>query len=200
MDQIVKQAMAKWPNVPAVFGWLGLDARGEWSIKGDRIANHVVTDFIGRNYLADAEGRWYFQNGPQRVFVTLALTPLVYRLGAGQRAQLQAHTGQSVAAIDRVWLDDAGRLLMATALGPGALDDRDLDDVLTRFADANGEPLADDALESAITRTQSGTADLLTLRWDAEVLPIYPLRSAEAPRVLRYVPAPQPPPGEEACV
>jgi hypothetical protein len=30
MDDIVKQAMAKWPNVPACHGWLGLDARGHW--------------------------------------------------------------------------------------------------------------------------------------------------------------------------
>ncbi|MFZ9138137.1 MAG: DUF2946 family protein, partial [Hylemonella sp.] len=24
MDDIVRQAMAKWPNVPACYGWLGL--------------------------------------------------------------------------------------------------------------------------------------------------------------------------------
>ena len=28
MDDIVKQAMAKWPNVPHCYGWLALDARG----------------------------------------------------------------------------------------------------------------------------------------------------------------------------
>ncbi|MCD6666313.1 MAG: DUF2946 family protein, partial [Hydrogenophaga sp.] len=28
MDEIVKAAMAKWPQVPACYGWLGLDARG----------------------------------------------------------------------------------------------------------------------------------------------------------------------------
>ena len=27
MDDIVRQAMAKWPNVPDCFGWLALDAR-----------------------------------------------------------------------------------------------------------------------------------------------------------------------------
>ena len=30
MDDIVKQALAKWPNVPHCYGWLGLDARGNW--------------------------------------------------------------------------------------------------------------------------------------------------------------------------
>ena len=35
MDDIVKQAMAKWPNVPDCFGWLGLDNRGQWCLRDD---------------------------------------------------------------------------------------------------------------------------------------------------------------------
>ena len=77
MDPIVIQAMAKWPNVPNVYGWLTLDRRGNWLIKGDRISNPGVVAFIGRNYGADEQGRWYFQNGPQRVFVTLEYAPYV---------------------------------------------------------------------------------------------------------------------------
>ena len=33
MDEIVKQAMAKWPHVPHCYGWLGLDARGDWYLR-----------------------------------------------------------------------------------------------------------------------------------------------------------------------
>src|SRR2546421_1903149 len=77
MDEIVARSMAKWPNVPAVFGWLSLDRRGNWLIKGERIANHALREFISRNYEADDTGRWYFQNGPQRVYVALAYTPLI---------------------------------------------------------------------------------------------------------------------------
>ena len=33
MDDIVRQAMAKWPHVPACYGWLGLDARGQWWLR-----------------------------------------------------------------------------------------------------------------------------------------------------------------------
>ncbi len=80
MDADVIAAMAKWPNVPAVFGWLQLTARGEWRIRGERIANPAIRAFIGRNYAVDSNGRWYFQNGPQRVFASLALTPWVYRV------------------------------------------------------------------------------------------------------------------------
>ena len=97
MDEIVIRGMLKWPNVPAVYGWLSLDRRGSWMIKNvsgrfERIANPAVNEFIGRNYAADDEGRWYFQNGPQRVFVALDYTPWVYRLDdAGEG--LLAHTG-----------------------------------------------------------------------------------------------------------
>ena len=77
MDEIVARSMARWPNVPAVYGWLQLDRRGNWRIKGERIANAALREFIARNYQADERGCWYFQNGPQRVFVELAYTPLV---------------------------------------------------------------------------------------------------------------------------
>ena len=35
MDDIVKQAMAKWPNVPHCYGWLALDARGDWRMRDE---------------------------------------------------------------------------------------------------------------------------------------------------------------------
>ncbi|TMH99667.1 MAG: DUF2946 family protein, partial [Betaproteobacteria bacterium] len=28
MDELVARSLAKWPNVPAVYGWLALDRRG----------------------------------------------------------------------------------------------------------------------------------------------------------------------------
>ena len=36
MDDIVKAAIAKWPNVPHCYGWLGLDARGNWYMRDDQ--------------------------------------------------------------------------------------------------------------------------------------------------------------------
>jgi len=95
MDEIVLRALLKWPNVPSVYGWLRLDRRGRWSIRMpsvptapgaadaaprfERIVNPAMIEFIGRNYTRDAEGRYFFQNGPQRVFVTLEYTPWIYR-------------------------------------------------------------------------------------------------------------------------
>ena len=128
MDAIVAQAMAKWPNVPAVYGWLSLDRRGNWRIKGERIANQALRDFISRNYQSDADGRWYFQNGPQRVYVTLDYTPLVVHYDGDE---LRDHCDRPFASRE-TYLDDEGSVLMEGEGTVALLDDRDL----ARFAEA----------------------------------------------------------------
>jgi hypothetical protein len=35
MDEIVEAALRKWPNVPHCYGWLALDARGDWYMRDD---------------------------------------------------------------------------------------------------------------------------------------------------------------------
>ena len=57
MDEAVLRSMAKWPDVPDVFGWLSLDRRGNWRIKNEKIGNRALREFISRNYQADARGR-----------------------------------------------------------------------------------------------------------------------------------------------
>ena len=68
MDEIVRAALKKWPNVPACYGWLALDARGDWylrdervqaagafpAVKGSRVDHAKLREFIHRNYAADA--------------------------------------------------------------------------------------------------------------------------------------------------
>jgi hypothetical protein len=128
MDEIVARSLVKWPNVPAVYGWLELDRRGNWLIKGERIGNQALRDFIARNYEADEQGRWFFQNGPQRVYVKLAYTPLVVHY-EGDR--LFDHCGRPFA--DRTaFQDDEGSVLVEGDRGIALLDDRDLE----RYADS----------------------------------------------------------------
>jgi hypothetical protein len=122
MDEIVMRSMAKWPDVPDVYGWLSLDRRGNWLIKGERIGNAALRDFISRNYAPDARGCWYFQNGPQRVFVTLAYTPLVLHF---EGAALLDHCGRPF-QLGQAYLDEEGSVLMLGRPGIGLLDDRDL--------------------------------------------------------------------------
>lgn len=122
MDEIVSLSMAKWPNVPAVYGWLQLDRRGRWRIKGERVGNAALREFICRNYQPDARGCWFFQNGPQRVFVELAYTPLVVHY---EGEALVDHCGQPFAC-GNFLQDEEGSVLVEGSRGIALLDDRDL--------------------------------------------------------------------------
>ncbi len=141
MDAIVKAALKKWPNVPACVGWRALDARGDWymrddrvqaagpfpQVKGSRILHDKLREFIHRNYLADEHGAWFFQNGPQRVYVELEAAPFVWRLSPGDDAPLiTSHSGLP-ARFESAWLDERGRLFLATDLGLGLVHTLDME-------------------------------------------------------------------------
>jgi len=132
MDEIVARSLERWPRVPAVYGWLSLDRRGNWLIKGERIGNAALRDFIGRNYESDDRGRWFFQNGPQRVYVALAYTPLVVH---HEGASLADQCGRAFRP-QAVYQDEEGSVLMAGAGTVALLDDRDL----ARFAEQAEPP------------------------------------------------------------
>lgn len=141
MDDIVRAALAKWPNVPHCYGWLGLDARGNWYMRDDRtqangdfgsgrpgskgslLRHDKLIDFIHRNYLGDAAGQWFFQNGPQRVYVELEATPLVMRVS--DQGLVQAHTGADC-RVKRCLVDEAGRVYLETDLGVGLVHTQDM--------------------------------------------------------------------------
>lgn len=203
MDEIVKRGMARWPNVPSVYGWLGLDRRGRWLIKGERISNPIVADFIGRNYERDSAGRWYFQNGPQRVFVSLAYTPFVYRMAwdAAPDAlyRMETHTGHAVTRIDGAWMDEAGIVLIASEYGIGLVDDRDLDRLLPCFTDAGGTTLAEDAVDAAIGNLHADGSAGLHFRYRQCIVPVTAIGAAEVPVKFGFVQRPVQPAGEEEC-
>jgi Protein of unknown function (DUF2946) len=142
MDEIVKAALKKWPNVPHCYGWLALDARGDWymrderiqhagpfpRVKGSRITHDKLQAFIHRNYMADERGQWFFQNGLQRVYVQLEAAPWVWRVRwpeGGPVPEVMSHTGLP-AAVRSTWLDGDGRLYLDTDLGFGIVHSQDV--------------------------------------------------------------------------
>ncbi len=178
MDDIVKAALKKWPDVPYCFGWLALDARGDWylrdeaaqragpfpQVRGSRIDHGKLKAFIERNYLADDRGQWFFQNGPQRVYLQLEATPWVWRVQwRDDQPGVTSHTGRS-AQPRGSWLDEQGRLYLDTDIGFGIVHSADMVDAAT-------------AVERGLWQPQ-------------------PLRSDEAPARFGFVREAQPPAGQ----
>jgi len=143
MDAMVKAAMAKWPNVPDCYGWLGLDARGQWWLrdtqaqqagtfsgagatsasKGFVLERAKLIEFMQRNYGCDNRGCWYFQNGPQRVFVELELAPWVLRMS--RQHEFTNHQG-GVLSAKKVLVDEVGHCFVDTDGGLGVLHSMDM--------------------------------------------------------------------------
>ena len=173
MDDIVKQAMAKWPNVPDCYGWLGLDTRGNWYMRDDRVQSlgpftggspaakgslllhDKLIAFINRNYTADEQGCWFFQNGPQRVYVELAATPWIWRVQAD--FTLMTHTGlptESTACLT----DEHGWLYSETPLGFGLVHTQDV-------------ALAAEAVEAGLWKVQPVQRSALAARYGYVISP-----------------------------
>jgi hypothetical protein len=203
MDEIVAQAMLKWPNVPDVYNWLRLDERGRWRVRArdyessgrfETISNRAVVEFIGRNYQADGAGRWYFQNGPQRVFVGLACAPWVYRFD-GTNLPV-THTGRAAARLDAVLLDEDQTPVLVTDLGPGALSDQDFDAFMDSLRDAADHPPADAALESWLAGAESPE---LRCVLGGHCRAVARITRAELAGRYGFNPDPQPPVGAADC-
>lgn len=192
MDPEVVQAMQRWPNVPAAWGWLKLDRRGNWhTLQRDdpgfseeawaqaaeqsrsMVRNERLIQFMNRNYNVDDQGRWYFQNGPQRVYVDLELTPLVFRVEMVQtRLRLITHHGLVTDLVSAAWTTDNGDLILTTPLGSGLVDDRQMSRLTPLLIDG----------------------DILQLRIGEKHLPIRLIKSDDFSSKLGFEPRPRPPP------
>lgn len=180
----------RWPDVPDVYGWLALDRRGHWLLRNparqsifERFENPSLNAYISDNYDHDARGCWYVQNGPQRVYVHLHCTPLVFRFEGGR---WRDHCGRLAGRISAAWLDEEGGVILRGERGAGLVDDRDL-----RF-------LAEMLVSSAGAATYSPGRDPgMLLRCDneegqVELLSLQSLCESSYERVLGFVADPRP--------
>jgi hypothetical protein len=193
MDDIVKKAMAKWPNVPHCYGWLALDARGGWRMRdeaaqqanaaGDKLNNATLVGFINRNYAHDDAGRWYFQNGPQRVYVNLEATPYIARTDPALGLVLQ--TGAPLENIERLYLTEVGVLIVQAGAIVAQVDDRDAAQLFEAL-ELDGKPARDDAL----LRWLDGGPGTLALRWRGSTIPAERVVRDELPQRFGFVRTP----------
>ncbi|ETF00827.1 hypothetical protein W822_20915 [Advenella kashmirensis W13003] len=220
MDEQVMGAMQKWPNVPAVYGWLSLGAQGDWLLHnhggaregetGQKIANEQIRHFMNRNYAATPAGEWYFQNGPQRVFVDLVCAPFIARL-ADDLQTLVTHNELPITRINQWLLDEQGHLYLRTEHGAAMLAGRDmelltarlkvLDEKTATFTSAQPDKPTAQAVNDNGNATALGASHLQALE-DGETLqvslnnasaltaPMQWVQSSQVPAQLGFVPVP----------
>lgn len=143
MDEQVRRAIERWPDVPAVYGWLRLDRRGRWFLidrnqpafdelkhsKGSEIKNDGLIEFIARNYQPDPHGRWFWQNGPQRAYVSIDAAPIIVRVmqnNENDHRTLVSHTGYPISTVSRAIIGPDEGLYLDTDLGAACVHDLDL--------------------------------------------------------------------------
>lgn len=186
MDARVERAMARWPDVPAAYGWLSLDMRGRWRLDGGIVRNHATREAINRNYAVDERGCWYYQNGPQKAFAALEYTPWVYVLDGHQR--LHTHTERAVGAVESVWIDEEMAVLLLTEYGIGVVSDQDVEVLLDCFCDSTGRLLDADDVEHRLTEPTLADPQLF-LDWTG-LVPIQRIARATAPSRFGFNPQP----------
>jgi len=112
-------------------------------LAGDKITHPALLSFIARNYTHDDDGRWYFQNGPQRVYVNLEATPYIARTDPAQGFVL--HTGEPLALIDDAWITGNGDLILEADDKVAQIDNRDMAEYLEHLR-LDGAAIGDEDL------------------------------------------------------
>ncbi len=131
-----------WPRKLEVYGWLSLDRRGCWLIKGNKVRNAKLTKFISANYYVDINGRYFFQNGPQRVFVSIDLAPYIVNVMGNNPLELVTHNGIRVEVIDQAWFDKRMNLFICWDNVIGAINDRDNPYLFEYLVDKNNSRIS----------------------------------------------------------
>lgn len=204
MDNIVKAAIAKWPNVPYCYGWLALDARGIWRMRdercqalnlpGDPIRHATLLNFINRNYQHDEQGCWYFQNGPQRVYVDLETTPYIAHTTPSTPSGFALHHGEPLLAIDHVYFDPAGILVLQSATILAQINDRDLSECLSMLRIEGKELTDEDLLQWLSDDTHPIQISLLISAEKNNLIPVQRADIASLMRQHGYQQQPRPEP------
>ncbi|AKD26137.1 Protein of unknown function (DUF2946) [Polynucleobacter duraquae] len=202
MDEQVLRSLIKWPNVPHCFGWLALDRRGQWRMRDEfaqanqlpgNVIHHItLNEFISRNYAHDSFGRFFFQNGPQRVFVTLDATPFIARIFPSEIGpQLLTQCGTEIKPQGAL-SDEKGNIYI-TGLFQQSLSDQ-LDGAVFNKIESLSVALLHDHDLDLFSDQSKVMEDACSFRgswqWKGNQLPIEPIHSSELANRFNFIKAP----------
>jgi hypothetical protein len=205
MDEQVIRSLIKWPNVPHCFGWLALDRRGQWRMRdeyaqanqlpGNPIQHVALNECISRNYAHDSLGRYFFQNGPQRVFVTLDTSPWIARMipkkDGGNGLDLMTQCGTPIHPQGAL-SDEKGNIYI-TGLFPQSLSDHADSNIFTQAESLSVALLHDHDLDlfSDQSKVEEEACSFRgSWQWDGKGLPIEPILSSELAERFHFIQAP----------
>ncbi|QWD77727.1 DUF2946 family protein [Polynucleobacter sp. MWH-Svant-W18] len=202
MDEQVLRSLIKWPNVPDCYGWLALDRRGQWRMRDEfaqqhqlpgQVINHQgLKEFIARNYTSDGQGRFFFQNGPQRVFITLDATPWIVRINSnneGLQFTTQCHNTIEPRA---AFSDELGNIYIAGSIDPAPYKEQDASSFT--YGDHMSVALLHDhdldQFSELAKLHQAACSFAGTWTWQEKQLPLDPIHSDELAGRFHFIPKP----------
>lgn len=202
MDEQVLRSLIKWPNVPHCFGWLALDRRGQWRMRdefaqanqlaGSVIQHTALNEFISRNYACDSLGRYFFQNGPQRVFITLDATPFIVRIIPAENGpRLLTQCGTEIKPQGAL-SDEKGNIYI-TGFMPQSLSDQIESAVFTKTESLSVALLHDHDLDlfSDQSKVLEDTCSFRgSWQWKGKDLPLKPIHSTELSQRFHFIKVP----------
>jgi hypothetical protein len=202
MDEQVLRSLIKWPNVPHCFGWLALDRRGQWRMRdefaqanqlaGSVIQHVALNEFISRNYACDSLGRYFFQNGPQRVFITLDATPFIARIIPSQSGpQLLTQCGTEIKPHGAL-CDERGNIYITGNILQSFSDQ--IDSAAFTKAESPSVALLHDHDLDLFSEQSKVQEDACSFRgswlWDSKELTIEPIHSIELSKHFHFIKSP----------
>ena len=204
MDEQVLRSLIKWPNVPDCYGWLALDRRGQWRMVDEyaqqhhlpgKLIDHVaLNEFISRNYASDMAGRYFFQNGPQRVFITLNATPWVLRIIPNEQHPQLLTQCQSQMTPTGALSDEQGNIYIVGSIQQTVFQDIDNQQftvkVMPTVALLHDHDL--DHFSELATLREEACSFSGSWTWNGQLLPLDPIHSDELSQRFRFTQHPAP--------
>ncbi len=162
-------------------------------LAGTVIQHIALNEFISRNYACDSLGRYFFQNGAQRVFITLDVTPWIVRMIPSESGtQLLTQCGGEIEP-ESALSDEKGNIYI-TGLITQSLSDQIDNAIFTRTILPSVALLHDHDL-GLFSEQSTVQEDACSFRgswlWDGKDLPIEPIHSIELSKRFHFVKAPR---------